>query len=512
LFPLSLGELDYYEVSRVSIAGHEVLKLSTKGRDLLIAEKISPAPVPESWKKRIGEHRIANMGDDIPLLENVHLRHEDGLLLSECEVPFFFKGKARFILRPISDTEAIIAGLGRGMGETIRVVQVNGIALFRICAREERGLTVSAGFEKLSRNELNSLASDVARLSRLLTSDREDLPEVYLKDERLRNAYQAYFLPSNISKIHKPLQELFLHPQELISKSKLRILDIGAGPGTASLGALTFFLHRKGKKPQLEFTAVDQVAGNLKIAESLFSSYGTARELDASLKTLRSDIEGLGKLVHGQFDVIILSNVMNELFARDDRRTEKRIDTLNTILKRLLADDGSCIIIEPALRETSREMLEVRDGLLEQGFHVFSPCLFSGKCPALANPKDWCHEDIPWDPPALVKEVDKLTGLHKDSLKFSYLVLRKDGLSLKDRSREDSFRVVSEPLVSKGKLEFYVCGEAGRRLVTRLDKDATSENEPYGNLKRGDRVHFEQLIDEGKRFKVGKETAVYCTG
>jgi ribosomal protein RSM22 (predicted rRNA methylase) len=210
--------------------------------------------------------------------------------------------------------------------------------------------------------------------------------------------------------------------------------------------------------------------------------------------------------------VIILSNVMNELFARDERRTEKRVSILNTILKRSLTDDGSCIIIEPALRETSREMLEVRDGLVEQGFHVYSPCLISGKCPALANTKDWCHEDIPWDPPALVKEIDKLTGLRKDSLKFSYLVLRKDRLSLKDVSRENSFRVVSEPLVSKGKREFYVCGAAGRQLVTRLDKDATPGNDFFGYLQRGNVVRFERLIDEGKRFKVGKETAVTCTG
>jgi CubicO group peptidase (beta-lactamase class C family) len=126
LFQFSLGELDYYEVSRAVIAGHEILKVSTKGRDLLVAEKITAAPVPEPWKKRAGEYRIDNPGDDFPLLENFHLRYEDGLLLAECEVPFFFKGKARFPLRPISDTEAIIAGLGRGMGETIKVVQVNG--------------------------------------------------------------------------------------------------------------------------------------------------------------------------------------------------------------------------------------------------------------------------------------------------------------------------------------------------------------------------------------------------
>jgi ribosomal protein RSM22 (predicted rRNA methylase) len=368
------------------------------------------------------------------------------------------------------------------------------------------------GFEKLSRNEMSALASDVIRLSRLLTSEREDLPAAYLKDEGLRNAYRAYFLPSNLSKIHTPLQELSLHPRELFSKSKLRILDIGAGPGTASLGVLTFFSQQEWKKPQLEFTAVDQVAGNLKIAEALFSSSGTTHGLAVSLKTIRSDIEGMGNLLHGHFDVIILSNVMNELFVRDDRKTEKRVSILNTILKRSLADDGSCIIIEPALRDTSREMLEVRDGLLENGFHVYSPCLFIGTCPALANPKDWCHEDVPWDPPQLVKELDKLTGLHKDSLKFSYIVLRRDGLSLKDGSRENSFRVVSEPLVSKGKQEFYICGPGGRRLVTRLDKDATSGNESFKSLHRGILVRFERLIDEGKRFKVGKETEVSCAG
>jgi hypothetical protein len=73
------------------------------------------------------------------------------------------------------------------------------------------------GFEKLSRNEINSLAADVVRLSELLTSHREDLPAAYLKDEGLRNAYRAYFLPSNLSKIHKPLQELSLHPRDLFS-------------------------------------------------------------------------------------------------------------------------------------------------------------------------------------------------------------------------------------------------------------------------------------------------------
>jgi len=364
---------------------------------------------------------------------------------------------------------------------------------------------------KLSNDELRSLAADVTRLSTLLTREREGLPAAYLKDEGLRKVYHAYFLPSNLSKIHKPLQELSLHPRDLFAKVKLRVLDIGAGPGTASLGVLTFF-SQHDRKPQLEFTTVDQVAENLKMAEALFLSSRTTHALEVSLKTFQSDIEGLGNFLRGHFDVIILSNIMNELFARDEARTGKRVGILNDILKRYLIDDGSCIIIEPALRETSREMLEVRNGILEQGFHLYSPCLFSGKCPALVNPKDWCHEDIPWDPPTLVKEIDKLTGLRKDSLKFSYLVLRKDRLSLSDVCGPNSFRVVSEPLISKGKVEFYLCGARERKLVMRQDKDETPGNEPFGSLRRGSLVSFEGLIDEGTRLKVVKATAVTRAG
>ncbi len=359
--------------------------------------------------------------------------------------------------------------------------------------------------EALSQSKLHVLASDVARLSRLLTKGREELPAAYLSDEGLRKAYTAYFLPANLSKIHKPLHELSLHPRALFSKHTLRILDIGAGPGTASLGALDFFL-RQALRPRLEFVAVDQVAANLKEAESFFRERQSGA--DASLTTLRSDINGLERHVKGTFDVIIFANVLNELFAHDPRRTAHRTTLVSGVLERLLAPEGSGIVIEPALRETSRDLLEVRDGMIAKGLQVYSPCLGNAACPARANPRDWCHEDIPWEPPSLVREIDKLTGLRKDSLKFSYLVLRRDGLSLADVWGRDAFRVVSEPLASKGKLEYYLCGFGGRRLITRLDKDATSHNHAFEKLRRGEVVVFKDLTDEGKRYKLEKDTIV----
>src|SRR3990172_9973492 len=123
--------------------------------------------------------------------------------------------------------------------------------------------------ERLSKSELKNLASNVARLSTLLTRERETLPAAYLKDEGLRRAYIEYFLPSNLYKIHIPLKELSLHPSNLLSKERLRILDIGSGPGTAILGIMDFF-SAKGKRPVLEFIAIDQVKESLRDSEALF--------------------------------------------------------------------------------------------------------------------------------------------------------------------------------------------------------------------------------------------------
>jgi ribosomal protein RSM22 (predicted rRNA methylase) len=356
-------------------------------------------------------------------------------------------------------------------------------------------------------DDVKALAANVLKLSTLLTKDRESLPAAYLKDPDLRLAYLRYYLPSNMKKVHLALTDLSLHPDWVLSKPRLRVLDVGAGPGTALLGLLAFFAQRP-EQPVLDCFAVDRVAENLRIAEDLFNSYRTNKKLNASLTTRRVDVEGALLIADDPFDIVIFSNVLNELFSFDEDRIERRVANVKGVLDANLAEDGSAIIIEPALRETSRDLIEVRDRLLDHGLKVYSPCLSASHCQAFTNPRDWCHEEIPWDPPALVKEIDKLTGLRKDALKFSYLVLRKDARSLADMFGHDAYRVVSEPLVTNGKIEFYLCGAQGRKLVTRLDKDRSPLNVHFEHMKRGAIVGFERLRDEGTRFKVERLTEV----
>ena len=91
-----------------------------------------------------------------------------------------------------------------------------------------------SGSEVRRHDDLKRVAEKVAELSRMLTKDRERLPAAYLKNRELRSAYLQYFLPSNINKVHQALADLALHPAGLLSRERLLVLDVGAGPGTAS--------------------------------------------------------------------------------------------------------------------------------------------------------------------------------------------------------------------------------------------------------------------------------------
>jgi len=126
LLPISLGELDHVGISKATVLGHEIIKAKMSKQELLVGERLHPAPLPEVWQKRAGEYEIVNAGDDAALLDQIRFRLDNGLFLVEYGMPIFSDGRMSLAIAPISDSEAVISGLGRGMGETIRVVNVGG--------------------------------------------------------------------------------------------------------------------------------------------------------------------------------------------------------------------------------------------------------------------------------------------------------------------------------------------------------------------------------------------------
>ncbi|HSC55946.1 MAG TPA: small ribosomal subunit Rsm22 family protein [Nitrospira sp.] len=337
----------------------------------------------------------------------------------------------------------------------------------------------------------------VADLSRLFTKERTDLSRPYLDDPAFAAAYLQYFLPVNLSKIQVLLDEL---PDESCSQTddRFTVLDIGSGPGTGALAVLDWWCSRQPVMTgALSVVAVDNQHATLRQAEQLWKHYCRQGHVaNADLKTCQGDVQQrawLGRMRRGaSFDLVILANCLNEMYAEAKDPIAARSDLVTELLA-LLAPHGTVMLVEPALRETARALHQVRDQLLQKGScSIYSPCLHHRNCPALVNPDDWCHEERAWQAPAGIREIDEAVGFIKDALKFSYLLLRTDGRTIAPRS-PNTFRIVSELRRLKGDTRAWLCNELGRFEVGKLDRAKSASNSVWEECERGTIVRIESI-------------------
>jgi hypothetical protein len=296
-----------------------------------------------------------------------------------------------------------------------------------------------------------------------LVGARELVGTPYLADPALRDEYARDIAPRTRAALAKVLPEVF--PPDALMPG--RALDLGTGTGAAREALSAHF------GAELEVVAVDRVAGPGVVRADL------AVELPA---------------VEGRFDLIVAAHLLGELYV--DRPADERIDAraqrVRAWAEELLAPSGTVILVEPALRETSRELLAVRDQLLAlSDLEIVAPCFWTGACPALARDRDWCHDAAPTP-----------SGPRVD---FSYLVLRDRWRPLPGQLR---YRVVSDPLPEKGRLKLYACGPTGRHAFIRLDRNESPSNAAFGKLVRGDVARIAGEVEANDGMRVEPTTAI----
>ncbi len=359
-----------------------------------------------------------------------------------------------------------------------------------------------------------ALAQAVVNLSRLFTTARATLPPRYLDDPAHASAYLSYFLPVNLSKVQVLLEELPNDNHE-ISARPMAVLDLGCGPGTGTLALLDWLWHRNPAwAKSLSVLAADTSHESLQEARRLWDAYCNEVGIpDQGLRCVEGNLEhplkgDLGKqLVRGApYDLMIMANCLNELFPTAADPPVERAAIVAQLLP-FLAQHGTMMIVEPALRQTARALHQMRNHLLKQNLcTVYSPCLHEGTCPALDHPDDWCHEERPWQTPPAIAALDREVGFIKDALKFSYLLLRTDGRTIVTRNSH-TFRVVSELRELKGEKRAWLCNETGRPEVGRLDRKASHENSAVDSWHRGAIVQIERIVRkerDGKVSSVGR--------
>jgi ribosomal protein RSM22 (predicted rRNA methylase) len=223
------------------------------------------------------------------------------------------------------------------------------------------------------------------------------------------------------------------------------LLDVGAGPGTASWAAAEAF-------PSLRsLTLID--ANEALRALALELAHGAARLRDL---TYQQD-EARAALDEAEpADLVMASYMIGELAERERRPVTEAMwaKTRDTL-----------VIVEPGTPAGYARIMTVREQLIAQGAHVAAPCPHEKNCP-LAAP-DWCHFSQRL-PRSQAHTQIKGAELAFEDEKFSYVVLSRAPVAQRPA------RVLAQPVVGKAGISAKLCTPDGLATtkVPRRDKKA----------------------------------------
>ncbi len=341
----------------------------------------------------------------------------------------------------------------------------------------------------------DALAREVKLVSEIYTRNRTSLHRTSVElAARLR-----FFFLRDLPKIERPLVELALAP-----RPTLRVLDLGAGLGTSTMG-IARVAKRTGLAERLEVVAVEHAPRLVDVMGWLADRAGEVA-VPVTLEAREADLETLDpRTLPTDVDVIVVGLALNELFIDRADPIAARAEWLRAV-SACLGPDGVLIVLEPALRETTRALMAVRDRLAgDAGLHVLAPCTAEGACPMLRRERDWCHADDALGLPEPLAGLARAAGLRWEGLTYAYLVLGR-------RPREsECHRVVGGPIVQKGRTEWHVCRAPALARLAVLHRDR-DETERLSGLVRGSRVRLRPEPADGVTIRAGSAVEVSVVG
>jgi ribosomal protein RSM22 (predicted rRNA methylase) len=295
---------------------------------------------------------------------------------------------------------------------------------------------LEAKLEGLSRNDVAARAALISRTYREGGGSRA------IKSEMDALAYALARMPATYAAVSACLNALLEARPDFAPE---RLLDIGAGPGTASWSAGEAFPSLKSfalldANQVLRTLALDLLTGSTRLA-GLHYEPGEAR---ASLARA------------GPADFVVASYLIGELGEAEraslaEAMWAKTRDTL--------------VVIEPGTPGGYARIIALREQLVAAGAHVLAPCPHDRQCPLV--PPDWCHFSQRLARSRAHKQVKGADVPFEDE-RFSYVALTREPVS------EHPFRVLAQPAIGKAGISARLCTPAGVTLakVPRRDKEA----------------------------------------
>jgi len=230
------------------------------------------------------------------------------------------------------------------------------------------------------------------------------------------------------------------------------LLDIGAGPGTASWAAAEAFPSLK------DFTLLDANDALRLLALDLARDSSRLREISYERGEARAALAKANAA-----DLVVASYMINEIGDAEQRALtelmwEKTRDTL--------------LVVEPGTPAGYARIIALRDHLIGLGAHVAAPCPHDDKCPLQAP--DWCHFTQRLQRSRSHMQVKGAEVPFEDE-RFAYVALMHAPVAGRRPSR-----VLAQPAVSKVEVAAKLCTPEGLSFA-KISRRAKAE---YANARR----------------------------
>ncbi|MBC9881163.1 SAM-dependent methyltransferase [Bradyrhizobium sp. INPA01-394B] len=223
------------------------------------------------------------------------------------------------------------------------------------------------------------------------------------------------------------------------------LLDVGAGPGTASWAAAEAFSSLQ------DFTLLDTNATLSRLALELArdsTRLSDCRYLPGDAATNLAEVS--------QADLVVASYIIGELSEADQR---KLAETMWAKARHAL------VVIEPGTPAGYDRILALRQQLIGLGAFVAAPCPHEKPCPLVAP--DWCHFNQRLPRSQAHRQIKGAEVPFEDE-RFIYVALTRAPPAIR------AARVLAPPDVGKAEITAKLCTEENVELakVPRRDKGA----------------------------------------
>jgi ribosomal protein RSM22 (predicted rRNA methylase) len=223
------------------------------------------------------------------------------------------------------------------------------------------------------------------------------------------------------------------------------LLDVGAGPGTATWAAAEA-LHSLR-----DFTSLDSNRALRALALDLWRDSARLKAV-----TYHRGEAGAALAAAGPADLVVASYVIGEFTGQDS-------DALAEGLWQATRD--TLLVVEPGTPAGYRRIIDLRQRLIAAGAQVVAPCPHNDKCPLDAP--DWCHftQRLP-----RLRAHMQLKGaeLPFEDEKFSYVALTRKAVASRPA------RVLAQPVVTKIEVTAKLCTAHGLEIAKVAHRDKTA--------------------------------------